>query len=105
MLRNTLEVEALRYDGTPNKKFPDGSAGGDCCGYKDNTIVCVVYNEYGSRPYETFMFNLSRHNSYFYSNFTNGKDAIRLAEKLLHDVNSQFNTYGMKIISYNWWGS
>jgi len=102
MLRNELEVETLRYDGTPNKRFPDGSAGGDCRGYKDNTIVCVVYNEYGSRPYETFMFSLFSHDHYFYSNFTNGKDAIELAENILHDIPGKYSVYDMDAIYCDW---
>jgi len=103
MLRNTLEVETLGHDRKPNKRFPDGSAGGDCYGYKDNAIVCVIYNKYGSRPYETFIFNLLRHDSFYYSNFTNGKDAIELAENILHNTPSKYSFYDMEVIHYNWW--
>jgi len=101
MLKKSLEVEILGHDGKPNERFPDGSAGGDCYGYNNNVIVCVVYNMYNSKdPYETFMFNLMNHNMYYYKCFTNGKDAIKLAENILH---GGYN-FDMDVVRYNWLG-
>jgi len=88
-LKNLLEVMERDSAGGVNKRFPDGSAGGDCSAYND--VISLRVFHYTSKDhcdlYGAIMCFTDTPYIFAHRSFYSGKRAIELAERLLHEVN------------------
>ena len=89
-MKNLLEVMERSLYGGVNKRFPDGSAGGDCSAYND--VISLRVFHYTSKDhcdlYSTIMCFIDSPYIFAHRSFYSGKRAIELAEKLLREVNN-----------------